>query len=50
MKQVLSNFDGLAVLDSQPVLNGKELSCVLRKAVQQPQKKFDTGRVTISVN
>jgi translation initiation factor IF-3 len=53
MKQVLSNFDGLAVLDSQPTLNGKELSCVLRKATlaaQAPQKKFDAGRITISVN
>lgn len=34
MKRVLSNFDGLAVLDSQPTLNGKELSCVLRKATR----------------
>lgn len=37
MKSVLANFDGLAVLDSQPVLNGKELSCILRKG--QPKKQ-----------
>lgn len=36
MKSVLSNFDGLAVLDSLPTLNGKELSCILRKG--QPRK------------
>lgn len=32
MKGLLSRFDGLAVLDSQPALNGKELSCIIRKA------------------
>ena len=32
MRGLLSRFDGLAVLDSSPVLNGKELSCVIRKA------------------
>ena len=32
MKGLLSRFDGLAVLDSPPVLNGKELSCVIRKS------------------
>lgn len=32
MKSLLSRFDGLAVLDSPPSLNGKELSCVIRKA------------------
>lgn len=31
MKSVLSNFDGMAVLDAVPVLNGKELSCILRR-------------------
>jgi translation initiation factor IF-3 len=51
MKRVLKNFDGLAVLDSQPVLNGKELSCILRKAAPAAQqKKFETGRITISVS
>lgn len=32
MKGLLSRFDGLAVLDSTPALNGKELSCIIRKA------------------
>lgn len=32
MKEILSNFDGLAILDSAPALNGKELACILRKA------------------
>ena len=32
MKGLLSRFDGLAVLDSPPALNGKELSCIIRKA------------------
>lgn len=32
MKGLLSRFDGLAVLDSSPALNGKELSCIIRKA------------------
>jgi len=32
MKKLLTRFDGLAVLDSKPTLNGKELSCVIRKA------------------
>ena len=31
MKNVLTKFDGLAILDSKPVLNGKELSCIIRK-------------------
>lgn len=31
MKEVLNEFDGIAVLDSNPTLAGKELSCVLRK-------------------
>jgi translation initiation factor IF-3 len=30
MKNVLSRFDGIAILDSAPQLNGKELSCILR--------------------
>ena len=56
MKRVLSNFDGMAVLDSPPTLNGKELSCVLRKAspaaqqARQAQQKFEAGRIKISVN
>lgn len=32
MKKLLTRFDGIAVLDSKPTLNGKELSCVIRKA------------------
>lgn len=32
MKEVLSKFDRIAVLDSNPSLNGKEMSCILRKA------------------
>lgn len=32
MKNLLCRFDGIAVLDSSPVLNGKELSCVIRKS------------------
>ena len=32
MKGLLSRFDGMAVMDSAPVLNGKELCCVIRKA------------------
>jgi translation initiation factor IF-3 len=31
MKKLLAHFEGLAILDSQPILNGKELSCVIRK-------------------
>lgn len=31
MRGLLTRFDGLAVLDSPPTLNGKELSCVIRK-------------------
>lgn len=31
MKEILVSFDGLAVLDSTPTLNGKELSCVIRR-------------------
>lgn len=31
MKNLVSRFDGLAVLDTAPTLNGKELSCVIRK-------------------
>ena len=30
MKNLLARFDGIAVLDSPPALNGKELSCVIR--------------------
>lgn len=32
MKEVLSAFDGLAVIDSVPGISGKELSCIIRKA------------------
>jgi hypothetical protein len=32
MKNLLIHFEGIAVLDSQPILNGKELSCVIRKS------------------
>ena len=32
MKKLLSNFDGIAQLDSAPALSGRELSCMLRKA------------------
>lgn len=32
MKRVLSNFDGVALLDSVPQLAGREMSCVLRPA------------------
>ena len=32
MKGLLLRFDGLAVLDSPPVMNGKELSCIIKKA------------------
>lgn len=31
MKDVLNEFDGLAILDSKPTLAGRELSCILRK-------------------
>lgn len=31
MKGLLTRFDGIAVMDSQPTLNGKELSCIIRK-------------------
>ena len=34
MKNLLARFDGLAVLDSSPVLNGKELSCVIKKSLK----------------
>lgn len=30
MKDLLSNFDGVAVLDSSPAVSGRELSCMLR--------------------
>lgn len=32
MRQLLSNFDGIASLDSAPSISGRELSCMLRKA------------------
>jgi translation initiation factor IF-3 len=32
MKNLLIHFEGIAILDSQPMLNGKELSCVIRRA------------------
>lgn len=32
MKEILASFDGIAMLDSSPALNGKELACILRKA------------------
>lgn len=32
MKDVLNEFNGLAILDSVPNLNGKELACILKKA------------------
>lgn len=31
MKKLLTRFDGMAALDSPPTLNGKELSCIIRK-------------------
>jgi len=34
MKKLLIRFDGIAVLDSKPTLNGKELSCIIRKPVK----------------
>lgn len=34
MKSLLTRFDGLAVLDTPPSLNGKELSCVIRRAAK----------------
>lgn len=50
MKRVLANFDGLAVLDSAPALNGKELSCILRKGQPKKQAPKDKGRITITVS
>lgn len=32
MKDVLTKFDGIALLDSPPSLAGRELACILRKA------------------
>ena len=32
MKEVLNHFNGIAILDSNPVLSGREMSCILRKA------------------
>lgn len=49
MKSVLTNFDGIAVLDAQPTLNGKELSCILRKGTAKPQKPQTPGKITITV-
>ena len=49
MKSVLANFDGIAVLDTQLALNGKELSCILRKGTAKPQKPQPPGKITITV-
>ena len=32
MKDVMNQFNGIAVLDSNPSLNGKEMFCILRKS------------------
>ena len=32
MKNLLANFEGLAILDSNPSLSGREFACILRKA------------------
>ena len=32
MKQILANFDGIAKLDGNPTLEGRSLSCILKKA------------------
>lgn len=32
MNDILSRFDGIAVLESKPSVNGREYSCILRKA------------------
>lgn len=32
MKEVLTAFNGIAIIDSVPTLNGKELACILRRA------------------
>lgn len=54
MKSVLSHFDGLAVLDSPPALNGKELSCILRKGQPKKQPKPpaqpSSGSIRITVS
>jgi len=54
MKNVLSNFDGLAVLDSAPALNGKELSCIIRKGqpkkIQKPAAQASSNSIHITVS
>jgi translation initiation factor IF-3 len=32
MREILNELDSIALLDSTPALNGKELSCILRRA------------------
>lgn len=52
MKKILTGFDDIAVIDSAPVLNGKELSCILRKGQPKKQKPVpaNPGAIRITVS